>query len=96
MLANIIFKSDLKWVLQTMTRLCIQKCPRGLEMRLKCAMFIVAECVFFIKPRWAKKKSLINFLRIFLFIDCSMVHLLTPEVKEIFADEAIVIAETTK
>ena len=26
----------------------------------------------------------------------SMVHLLTPEVKEIFANEAIVIAETTK
>lgn len=29
-------------------------------------------------------------------VSFSMVHLLTPEVKEIFADEAIVIAETTK
>ena len=27
---------------------------------------------------------------------CSMVHFLTPEVKETFADEAVVIVETTK
>ena len=26
----------------------------------------------------------------------SMVHLLTPEVKEVFADEAVIIVETTK
>ena len=60
-------------------------------------MFINAACVLFlIKPLWVKNKSLINLFMDFLFINCSMVHLLTPEVKEIFADEAIVIAETTK
>lgn len=38
-------------------------------------------------------KFAIILLNIFFF---SMVHLLSPEVTEIFADEAIVIVETTK
>ena len=64
------------------------------ENEIKVPMFIIAACVLFlIKPWWVKNKSFYGF---FLFINCSMVHLLTPEVKEIFSDEAIVIAETTK
>lgn len=42
------------------------------------------------------KKSKYNKLFDIIYFSNSMVHLLTPEVKEIFADEAIVIAETTK
>lgn len=42
------------------------------------------------------KKSKYSKLFDVIYFSNSMVHLLTPEVKEIFANEAIVIAETTK
>lgn len=42
------------------------------------------------------KKSKYNKLFDVIYFSNSMVHLLTPEVKEIFSDEAVIIAETTK
>lgn len=36
------------------------------------------------------------FTSLILFFCFSMVHLLTSDVKEIFADEAVVVVETTK
>ncbi|KAL9978714.1 hypothetical protein ACROYT_G016264 [Oculina patagonica] len=42
------------------------------------------------------KKSKYNKLFDVIYFSNSMVHLLTPEVKEIFADEALIITETTK
>jgi len=42
------------------------------------------------------QKSKYNKLFDVIYFSNSMVHLLTPEVKEIFADEAIVIVETAK
>lgn len=42
------------------------------------------------------KKSKYNKLFDVIYFSNSMVHLLTPDVKEIFSDEAVIITETTK
>ncbi|XP_068707855.1 dynein axonemal assembly factor 3-like isoform X2 [Montipora foliosa] len=61
------------------------KCP-GIKVH-----FLPVNCVLDL----SKKSKYNNFFDVVYFSN-SMVHLLTPEVKELFADEAVIVAETTK
>ncbi|XP_015766660.1 PREDICTED: dynein assembly factor 3, axonemal-like isoform X1 [Acropora digitifera] len=61
------------------------KCP-GVKVH-----FLPVNCV----PDLSRKSKYSKLFDVIYFSN-SMVHLLTPEVNEIFADEAIIVAETTK